>query len=109
MAKNHQRSKWGEYFASIKNQCPWSYSAWLHGQIDIVDWENSVLALGEYQARVYIVYAENSVVERIAEELNEGVCEWLFSYPEYGKFATPEKVLIQQLRSTLTELRKKHG
>lgn len=105
MVRNHQRSKWSEYFASIKNQCPWSYSAWLHGQIDIVDWENSVLALGDYQARVYIVYAENSVVERMAEELDEGEYEWLFSYPGYGEFATPVSVLIQQDRKTLAKLR----
>jgi hypothetical protein len=43
----------------------------------------------------------------MSEELDEGEYEWLFSYPSYGEHATPEMVLIQQSRATLTTLRKK--
>lgn len=108
VVRNHLKSNWGEYFASIQRECPWSYSAWLKGQIDIVDWNGNVLPLDQYQARVYIVNAADKIVESMAEELDEGEYEWLFSYPGYGEYATPEKVLIQQLRSTLTKLRMKN-
>lgn len=109
MVKNHLRSKtdWGEYFASIKQQCPWSYVAWKQGQIDITEWDSNIIPLNDMQARVYL--AQDVDVETLAKELDVGEYEWLFSYPGYGQFATPEKVLIQQLRSTLTELRSKHG
>lgn len=109
MVRNHLKSNWGEYFASIKKECPWGYSAWLRGQIDIVNWEGRVLALGGYQARMYIVNADDKIVESMACELDEGEYEWLFSYPGYGEYATPEKVLIQQSRATLTKLREKNG
>ena len=107
MVRNRPRSKWGEYFYSIKKQCPWSYSAWLQVQIDIVAWEGRVLPLDGYQARMYTVNASNKIVESMCEELDEGEYEWLFSYPEYGEFATPETVLIQQSRAVLKRLRDK--
>lgn len=109
VAKSHLRSNWGEYFYSIKQQCPWSYAAWQRGQISVVEWTGVPLPLGDYEARVYLIDEDNDTVERIAQVLDRGEYEWLFSYPGYGKFATPESVLIQQLRSTLTELRKKNG
>jgi hypothetical protein len=108
VVENHPRNKtdWGEYFASIKQQCPWSYIAWQQGQIDIVEWDGNIIPLNDMQARVYV--AHDADVEAIAKELDVGEYEWLFSYPGYGQFATPEKVLIQQLRTKLTELRSKH-
>ncbi len=108
MAKNHRKSKktdWGEYFASIKQECPWSYAAWQRGQIDVVEWVGSVIPLGEMQARVYI--ANDFDVEALAKELDVGEYEWLFSYPGYGPFAAPKKILIQQSRETLTRLRER--
>lgn len=109
MVRNRPRSNWDEYFSSIREQCPWSYSAWLRGQIDIVAWQGQVLPLGGYQARMYTVDTSNQIVEKMAEELDEGEYEWLFSYPGYGEYATPETVLIQQSRAMLTRLREKHG
>lgn len=105
--KSHQKNKtdWSGYFASIKKQCPWSYIAWQKGQIEIVEWDGNVIPLGDKKARVYI--ANDYDVEMLAKELDVGECEWLFSYPKYGMFATPEKVLIQQYRATLTKLREK--
>ena len=107
---DHPKSKtdWGSYFASIKQECPWSYVAWQRGQIDIVQWNGDILPLGDLQARVYIVDIDHKTLEQMSKDLDEGEYEWLFSYPGYGKFATPEKVLIQQLRARLTELRSKY-
>lgn len=105
MVRNHLKSNWGEYFAFIKRECPWSYAAWLRGQIDIVNWDGHVLPLEQYQARVYIVNVSNRTVESMAQELDEGEYEWLFSYPGYGDNATPVSVLIQQDRKTLAKLR----
>ena len=105
--RNRPRSDWDAYFCSIREQCPWSYSAWLRGQIDIVAWEGKVLPLDGYQARMYTVDTSKEIVEKMSEELDEGEYEWLFSYPSYGIYATPETVLIQQSRATLTRLREK--
>lgn len=109
MVKNRPRSNWAEYFSSIRDQCPWSYAAWLQGQIDIVAWEGKVLPLDGYQARMYTVNASNKTVEYMANQLDEdeGEYEWLFSYPQYGEHATPETVLIQQSRAVLKRLRDK--
>jgi hypothetical protein len=72
-------------------------------------WNGCPEPLGNYRARVYVVNATGATVEKMAQDLDEGDCEWLFSYPEYGQFATPVPVLIQQDRATLTSLREKHG
>lgn len=109
MVKNPLRSDWDSYFLAIKDQCPWGYAAWQQGLIDIQTWTGRPQPLSKYQARVYIVNANGATVEKMAEELDEGEHEWLFSYPQYGEFATPVPVLIQQDRATLTKLRKKHG
>jgi histidinol-phosphate/aromatic aminotransferase/cobyric acid decarboxylase-like protein len=62
--------------------------------------------LGQYQARVYVVNASESSLEALAQTLDHGEDEWLFSYPGYGKFATPIKILIQQNRAELNQIRK---
>jgi hypothetical protein len=41
----------------------------------------------------------------LAKALDHGEDEWLFSYPKYGEYATPVKVLIQQNRARLSQLR----
>jgi len=58
-----------------------------------------------------VVDYPDSVVEAMATELDssDAECEWLYSYPGYGEFATPVKVLIQQNRSTLNNLRSQLG
>ena len=105
--RNPQSVDWGAYFARIKEQCPWSYAAWQKGLIDVVHWEGDVLPLQPFSARVYLVDASNEEVERLSESLDHGEYEWLFSYPDYGEFATPVTVLIQQDRATLANLRSK--
>lgn len=96
---------WYAYFKSIRQECPWSYAAYIKGQIDIVDYQGQVKPLGEYQARVYVVNAPNETVEALAAALDHGVDEWLFSYPNYGEFAAPVAILIQQDRAKLRTLR----
>jgi hypothetical protein len=104
---NHQSVDWLEYFKSIRSECPWSYSAWTKGLIDIVEYSGSSIPLGHYQARMYIVCAPEATVTAIAEGFNytDTECEWLWSYPGYGDYATPVSVLIQQNRQELKRLR----
>lgn len=97
---------WYEYFKSIRVECPWSYSAFIKGQIDIRPYNGEILPLGNLQARVYVVEAPNETVEALAAGLDHGEDEWLFSYPGYGEFAAPVAILIQQNRARLAELRK---
>ena len=111
MVKNHQSVNWLEYFESIQRECPWSLRAYKAGAISIESWHDTdtLEPLGKFQARMYILDLPNTIVEAMAEELDcqDQECEWLFSYPGYGEFATPVKVLIQQSRTTLEQLRSK--
>ena len=110
-ARSHQSVDWYDYFKSIREECPWSYAAYLKGQIDIVEYQGQRIPLGDYQARMYIVSAPDSTVTAIAQGLDydDSECEWLYSYPGYGDYATPVKVLIQQNRSQLKNLRQQLG
>ena len=103
--RNHQSVDWYDYFKSIREECPWSYAAYLKGKIDIVEYEGVRLPLGDYSARMYIVHAPNATVEALAASWDHSEDEWLFSYPGYGDFATPVSVLIQQNRQQLNQLR----
>jgi hypothetical protein len=108
-ARSHQSVDWLAYFKSIQQECPWSLAAYQRNLIDIVDWVPgaTITGLDHYSARMYIVDYPDSVVEAMAVELdsNDQESEWLFSYPGYGDFATPVKVLIQQNRTQLNDLR----
>jgi hypothetical protein len=110
-ARSHQSVDWYAYFKSIRSECPWSYAAYLKGQIHITEYTGQRLPLGAYSARMYVVSAPNETVEALASGLNhdDPDCEWLFSYPGYGDYATPVSVLIQQSRSTLKNLRSQLG
>lgn len=106
-AASHQSVNWYSYFKSIRTECPWSYSAYLNGQIQISPWQGEILPLGTNLARVYTVSESDQAVEALAKSLDHGEDEWLFSYPGYGEFASPVPILIQQNRALLAELRKK--
>jgi hypothetical protein len=106
-ARNPQSVDWYSYFKSIRVECPWSYAAYLKGKIHIVEYTGTVLPLGDYEARVYVINAPEATVEAICQGLNYGSDEWLFSYPGYGPFAAPVSILIQQDRERLKELREK--
>lgn len=107
--KNHQSVDWYSYFKSIRTECPWSYAAYLKGQIHIVEYRGEVIPLGDYSARMYLIDATDNEVEALAAALDHGEDEWLFSYPGYGPYATPVSVLIQQNRSKLNELREQQN
>jgi hypothetical protein len=108
-ARSHQSVDWYAYFKSIREQCPWSYAAYLKGQINIVEYTGVKLPIGDYAARMYILSAPDATVASIASAMDyaDTECEWLYSYPGYGEFATPVCVLIQQPRKVLDELRQK--
>lgn len=108
MAKSHQSVDWSAYFLSIKEVCPWSYIAWQKNKIDIVK-TNAILPLGDYQARIYIFDLTRRRLKKLCQQRDQGVCEWLWSMPSYGKMGTPVACLIQQDRATLTRLRNKPG
>jgi hypothetical protein len=106
-ARSHQSVDWFHYFKSIRKECPWSYAAYVRGELSIIPFENKVLPLGDFEARMYCVELSPSELEALSEKLNASDAdnEWLFSYPEYGDFATPIPVLIQQNRKKLNDLR----
>ena len=97
---------WAGYFDSIKKECPWSRQAYNNNKIDIVEYQGLIIPLGHFQARVYVVN-EDIDVEALANELDHGVDEWLYSFPGYGPFATPVPVLIQQNRQELNDIRRR--
>jgi hypothetical protein len=109
VVRNHQSVDWYAYFKSIREQCPWSYAAYLRGKIDIQEYQGLKLPLGDYSARMYIISAPDSTVTAIAEgfDYDDTDYEWLYSYPGYGEYATPVSVLIQQWRKELNEIRSK--
>jgi hypothetical protein len=111
VVKSHQSVDWTAYFESIQRECPWSLAAWRKGGIDIVEYQGVKIPLGDYSARMYVISAADATVVAIAQSLDYGdvECEWLYSYPGYGEFATPVKVLIQQNRSQLKNLRQQLG
>jgi hypothetical protein len=104
---NLERNSWADYFYKIRLQCPWSWAAWQKDLIDIVAWTGEVIALGHYQARVYIVDTTEIELKQLAYDLDQGEYEWLWSHPGFGPWATPAKVLIQQDRAELARLRNK--
>lgn len=98
---------WELYFRSIKKQCPWSYAAWLQGQI-LVRRLDQPQALGEYQAIVYVSSLNRRRLKKLCVKLNTSEeCEWLWSHPSYGPYATPVPCLIQQNRRVLDQIRAK--
>lgn len=100
---------WEEYFYNIKAVCPWSWSAWRQGKIDIVSWGTEIKELENYSARLYITHRHNArQLKKISGRLNNQRPqeEWLWSHPQYKNNSTPVAVFIQQDRRTLEHLRK---
>jgi hypothetical protein len=96
---------WEEYFYSIKRQCPWSWAAWQQGKI-LVRRLGEPQALGDYSAIVYVSNLNRRRLKKLCAKLNTSKeCEWLWSHPSYGPYATPVACLIQQDRQVLDEIR----
>jgi hypothetical protein len=108
-ARSHQSVDWTAYFESIQKECPWSLAAWRSNKIDIVEYSGTKFPIGDFAARMYVLSAPDATVVAIAQgfDYSDSECEWLYSYPGYGEFATPVSVLIQQPRKILNELRQK--
>lgn len=104
-AKSHQSVDWAKYFQSIRAECPWGYRAYLQGQIDIVEYTGEIIPLAGYRARVYVLNTSQDSLEALCRALDQGDCEWLWSYPGYGPYATDVPVLIQQDRAELARIR----
>jgi hypothetical protein len=101
---------WHAYFESIKEVCPWSWSAVKQQAIDFQPWHSQVQDLGEYSARVYTAPRHNPrQLQKIAARLTAArtLEEWLWSHPKLGEHSTPVGVLIQQDAKTLEIIRNK--
>lgn len=105
-----EASKWEEYFHKIRAVCPWSWSAWRRGFIQIQHWQGVALDLGDLEARVYVYYAKPRLLKKREQQLNlsRPQDEWLHSHPSFGVRATPVPVLIQQSQAGLALARDKH-
>ena len=100
---------WTRYFYSIRHVCPWSYSAWKRGKIEIDLWKGVARDLGNLEARVNIIgVIKPRLLKKIEERLNNERQseEWLHSHPLFGINSTPVPVLIQQDREGLEKARK---
>lgn len=106
-ARSHPSVDWAGYFASIRSQCPWSWHSWRQGLILIDTYHGIAQPIDHYDARLYVLVMPNAAVEALASahDHSDPLCEWLFSYPGYGEWATPVSVLIQQPRQRLNQLR----
>lgn len=104
-----EASKWEEYFHRIRDVCPWSWAAWQKGLIDITHYDGIVKDLGDYEARVYILYRKPRLLKKIEKRLNQirPDEEWLHSHPSFGPNATHIPVLIQQDQHKLNSIRAK--
>lgn len=97
---------WSNYFLHIKAVCPWSWSAWNKGLIDICTWRGEWHDLGPYQARIYAIDLNRRRLKKLCSKLDTSIeYEWLWSEPRYGKYASPIPILIQQHRSQLEKIR----
>ena len=100
---------WHAYFEHIKSVCPWSWSAWNRGEVDIVRWKQQIASLDHYQARIHLAPNHSRrMLKNITGHLNESYpeWEWLWSEPSYGVYATPVRCIIQQDAQTLDTIRK---
>lgn len=100
---------WENYFRSIRTVCPWSYSAWKRGKIEIDLWKGVAKDLGTLEARVNVIITITPrLLKKIEQRLNRerDTEEWLHSHPSFGVNSTPVPVLIQQDRLGLERARR---
>jgi hypothetical protein len=104
-----ETADWGDYFGSIKTACPWSYSAWRRGAIEITLWTGVIANLDSRAARIYLAPQHNPrQLRKMSQRLNSSRPseEWLYSHPRFGENSTPTACFIQQDRRTLELIRK---
>lgn len=99
---------WCKYFEDIKTVCPWSWSAWQTGAIEITHWHSQVKELKNYKARLYIAPNHKPrQLKKICDRLNRQRQheEWLWSHPDFAHNSTPQPTFIQQNRQDLEKAR----
>lgn len=109
MVRNHQSVDWSAYFQRIKTQCPWSGQAYQRNLIDFVRWQGTPRPIGDFSARIYSTKLNRRRLKKLCKQLDQQdtECEWLWSHPSYGPYATEIPILIQQPRQILQLLRQK--
>ena len=108
-------ANWHSYFEKIRSVCPWSYSAWRRGAIEITQWHSVILDLNDLEARVYVAPNHKyRQLQKMAERFNRErpTEEWLWSHPQFQGNSAPLPCFIQQDRKRLETIRlnrKKQG
>ena len=112
---------WLRYFKQIKNVCPWSYKSFIAGTTNIVPFNLELLIENEsnwnerpWEVIIYLMGDDYTLdnMDSITEYRNEvqNTCEYLWSHPSFSKGGNnqaPKRIIIQQDRARLMELR--HG
>lgn len=98
---------WNQYFENIRDVCPWSYSAWRKGLINLVEWQGYAYPLGSWKARVYLTNLSPTQLESIHDKLNDMYeeYEFLWSHPSFIGKSTPMPCIIQQSAQELEQIR----
>ena len=112
---------WLRYFKQIKNVCPWSYKSFIAGTTNIVPFNLELLIENEsnwnerpWEVIIYLMGDDYTLddMDAITEHRNDvqNTCEYLWSHPSFSKGGNnqaPKRIIIQQDRARLMELR--HG
>ena len=110
---------WLRYFKQIKNVCPWSYKSFIAGTTNIVPFNLELLIENEsnwnerpWEVIIYLMGDDYTLdnMDSITEYRNEvqNTCEYLWSHPSFSKGGNnqaPNRIIIQQDRARLMELR----
>jgi len=106
--KAEEEVDWENYFASIRNVCPWSAPAYKKGRLQIKVWKGKPEELEDNLAIVYVhKYASARLLKKIADRMMSArpAEEWLYSHPRYKGHSTEVPVLIQQDLASLSKAR----
>ena len=112
---------WLFYFRKLNKVCPWSYNSFLSGTTNFVDYSEDLLLENEtnwnqqsWEVIIYLMGDDYTLddMDAITEHRNEvqNTCEYLLSHPSFSKGGNnqaPKRIIIQQDRARLMELR--HG
>jgi len=112
---------WLFYFRKLNKVCPWSYNSFLSGTTNFVNYSEDLLLENEtnwnkqsWEVIIYLMGDDYTLddMDAITEHRNEvqNTCEYLWSHPSFSKGGNnqaPKRIIIQQDRARLMELR--HG
>lgn len=98
---------WDTYFLGIKHRCPWAYTSWNKGTLQIVEWSGSPLPIRPSVEAVVYIMPKKRIAKKLAKRYICDDEEWFYSYPAYGPFATPVPTMIQQCRKRIDSIRER--